>query len=51
MSIKINTKYYQTWDEYKEQHPEIDDKRAEIMAPKMQSYEEMMFQFVILLLL
>ncbi|WP_347491678.1 hypothetical protein ABDB91_18220 [Desulfoscipio sp. XC116] len=51
MSAKMNTKYYKTWEEYKAQHPEIEDKQAGVMAPKMQSYEDMMFEFVIYLLL
>lgn len=51
MSVKLDTKYYKTWEEYKAQHPEIDARQAEAMAPKMQSYEDMMFEFVIYLLL
>lgn len=47
----MNTKYYKAWEEYKEEHPEIDEKIAKAMAPKMQSYEEMMFGFVMFLLM
>ncbi|MEW9122951.1 MAG: hypothetical protein AB2421_09595 [Thermotaleaceae bacterium] len=47
----MNTKYYKTWEEYKTEHPEIDEKHEKVMAPKMQSYEEMMFAFVMMLLM
>lgn len=46
----MNTKYYKTWDQYLAEHPEIDAKQATAMAPKMQSYEEMMFGFIMFLL-
>ncbi|HHW40119.1 MAG TPA: hypothetical protein GXX19_03045 [Syntrophomonadaceae bacterium] len=47
----MNTKYYKTWDEYKAEHPEIDEKQEKAMARKMQSYEEMMFSFIMFLLM
>lgn len=47
----MNTKYYKTWDEYKAEHPEIDEKQEKAMACKMQSYEEMMFSFIMFLLM
>ncbi len=46
----MNTKYYKTWDQYLAQHPEVTDKQAAAMAPKMQGYEEMLFGFVMFLL-
>lgn len=39
------TKYYKTWEEYLAEHPEISEKEAKAMAPKMQSYEDMMLAF------
>jgi len=32
-------------------HPEIDEKQAKAMAAKMQGYEEMMFSFIMFLLI
>lgn len=45
----MNTNYYTTWAEYLNGHPELDEKEAQVMAPKMQSYEEMLFAFVMFL--
>ncbi|ARE89154.1 hypothetical protein [Clostridium formicaceticum] len=47
----MNTKYYKTWEEYKAEHPELEERLEGVMAPKMQSYEEMMFNFVMALLM
>lgn len=47
----METKYYNTWEEYKAKHPEIDEKLEKVMAPKIQQYEEMMFQFILNLLM
>lgn len=45
----MNTNYYKTWEEYLAGHPELDEKEAQVMASKMQSYEEMLFAFVMFL--
>ncbi|EHQ90997.1 hypothetical protein [Desulfosporosinus youngiae] len=45
----MNTNYYKTWEEYLAEHPEIDEQEAQVMAPKMQSYEDMMFSFIMFL--
>lgn len=45
----MNTDYYKTWEEYLAGHPEIDETEAQAMAPKMQSYEDMMFSFIMFL--
>ncbi|WP_214659048.1 hypothetical protein [Candidatus Formimonas warabiya] len=45
----MNTNYYKTWEEYLAEHPEIDEKQAQVMAPKMQTYEEMLFGFIMFL--
>jgi hypothetical protein len=47
----MKTDYYKTWEEYKTEHSGIDEKLAEKIAPKMQQYEEMMFMFVMNLLM
>ena len=45
----METKYYKTWEEYLASHPEIDEKEASVMAPVLQSYEDMMFGFIMFL--
>ncbi|KPU44265.1 hypothetical protein OXPF_24330 [Oxobacter pfennigii] len=45
----METKYYKNWQEYMAQHTEIDEKQAAVMAPKLQSYEEMLFSFIMFL--
>ncbi|SFG16035.1 hypothetical protein SAMN05660649_00925 [Desulfotomaculum arcticum] len=45
------TTYYKTWEQYLAVHPEIDEKQAKAMAPKMQGYEDMMFSFIMFLLM
>ncbi|MBB6217346.1 hypothetical protein HNQ80_003465 [Anaerosolibacter carboniphilus] len=47
----MNTEYYKSWEAYMAVHPEIDDKIEKVMAPKVQQYEEMMFNFIITLFL
>ena len=51
METKALETYYKSWEQYKEEHPEIDEKILEAMAPKMQSYEEQVFGFVMFLLM
>ncbi|MHB8076635.1 hypothetical protein [Desulfosporosinus fructosivorans] len=45
----MNTNYYQTWEEYLAEHTELDEKEAQVIAPKMQTYEEMLFSFIMFL--
>lgn len=45
----MNTKYYKTWPEYMAEHPEMSEEEAKVAAPRLQSYEEMMFGFVMFL--
>ncbi|NLZ38195.1 MAG: hypothetical protein GX893_01125 [Firmicutes bacterium] len=47
--MDLKSKYYKTWEEYRALNPDIDEKQAKAMAEKMQSYEEMMFAFVMFL--
>lgn len=47
----MDTKYYKTWEEYVVEHPEVDERLIPVMAPKIQGYEEMMFGFVMMLLM
>ncbi|AKL96838.1 hypothetical protein CACET_c33950 [Clostridium aceticum] len=46
----FQSKYYTPWEAYKEKHPEMDAKLEPVMAPKIQSYEEMMFRMMAMLL-
>ncbi|ARE89160.1 hypothetical protein [Clostridium formicaceticum] len=47
----MDTKYYKTWEEYRAEHPEMEERLEGVMAPKIQTYEEMMFSFVMGLLM
>jgi hypothetical protein len=47
----METQYYRTWEKYKEDHLEIEEKLDDVMSAKMQPYEEMMFGFVMMLLM
>lgn len=47
----MNSKYYLTWEEYKELHPELEGKPEELIAAKIQKYEDIMFNFVMSLLM
>ncbi|AKL96688.1 hypothetical protein CACET_c32440 [Clostridium aceticum] len=47
----MNTKYYKTWEEYKAAHPELEERLEGVMGPKVQTYEEMMFNFIMALLM
>lgn len=47
----MNSKYYLTWEEYKQQHPELADKPEAVIAPKIQRYEDVIFNFIIGLLM
>lgn len=47
----MNSQYYATWEEYLESHPELAGRPEEVIAPKITKYEDMMFNFIISLLL
>ncbi|MEY8764079.1 MULTISPECIES: hypothetical protein [Clostridium] len=47
----MKTEYYKTWEQYKAGHSGINENVESEMAPKMQKYEEMMFIFVLNLLM
>ncbi len=46
----MESKYYTTWDKYKEKHPELEGKPEKVIAPKIEKYEDTMFHFIIGLL-
>lgn len=47
----MKSKYYTSWEEYRETHPELEGKPVEVIAPKIQKYEDIMFNFIMSLLL
>lgn len=48
----METKYYQTWEEKKEEYLDnLDEKYEEIVQQKVQPYDEMFFRFVVNLLM
>ena len=47
----MNSKYYKTWDEYKKEHPELEGRPEHAIAPKIQKYEDVMFNFILGLLM
>lgn len=47
----MDSQYYATWEEYLAEHPELEDKPVQAIAPKIQKYEDEMFVFVMDLLL
>lgn len=47
----MDSKYYTTWKEYKERHPELEGKPEAAIAPKIQKYEDVIFNFVMGLLM
>jgi len=47
----MNSKYYTTWEEYKKLHPELEGRPQELIAVKIQKYEDIMFNFVMSLLM
>ncbi|SNS37114.1 Uroporphyrinogen decarboxylase (URO-D) [Anaerovirgula multivorans] len=46
-SRRLESKYFKRWDQYKVENPRVSD----FGAPKLQGYEEMIFQYLIFLLL
>lgn len=47
----MKSKYYATYEEYREKHPELEGKPEALIAAKVEKYEEIMFNFIIGLLL
>jgi hypothetical protein len=46
----VKSKYEFDWEEYKERYPQL-LRMEKVVAPKLERYEEMMFNFIIGLLL
>jgi len=40
------SRYYQSWNKYKQSHPGIDPELEEVIASKLQSYEDMLFKML-----
>ncbi|HHX74484.1 MAG TPA: hypothetical protein GX699_06245 [Firmicutes bacterium] len=47
----MEAKYYLTWEDYKKKFPELEERPAEVVAPKLQSSEDLMFNFIVGLLM
>lgn len=47
----MNSQYYFNWEEYREQHPELEGRPEALIMAKLQKYDDIMFNFVIGLLL
>jgi len=47
----VKSKYYTTWEEYRENHPELEGKPEQVIEQKIQKYEDIVFNFIISLLL
>lgn len=47
----MKSKYYATWEEYKANHPELEGKPENVIAPKIEKYEDLLFNFIIGLVL
>ena len=43
----IHSKYFTTWDQYKANHPELAGRPEHVIAPKIQKYEDALFNFII----
>lgn len=48
---KMDSKYYVIWEEYLAKHPELEGKPTQAIAPKIEKYEDVMFNFIMDLLL
>jgi len=47
----MDSKYYETWEEYLAEHPELEGKPIKAIEPKVQKYEDAMFTFIMDLVL
>lgn len=47
----MNTNDYKTWEQYIAEDPGIEENHEKEMAAKIQSYDEMMFRFIMFLLM
>lgn len=43
----INSKYFTTWEKYREKHRELDGRPEHIVGPRIQKLEDIMFNFII----
>lgn len=47
---EFKSKYYKSWEDYRQGHPEINPKLEPVIAQKLQSYEEMLFMMMFMLM-
>ena len=46
-NLAKNTKYFNNWEKYREAHPELEGRPGHVIGPRLQKYENMMFNFII----
>ena len=47
IEANMNSKYYTTWENYKQKHPELYQGIDQVIGPKIKRYEDTMFNFII----
>lgn len=47
--MNLDSKYYKTWEDYQRENPALTEEQAKVIAPRLMSYEEMLFQFIMFL--
>ncbi|NLZ38353.1 MAG: uroporphyrinogen decarboxylase [Firmicutes bacterium] len=47
IEANLNSKYYQTWEQYRANHPELEGRPQEVIAKKIKKLEDDMFNFII----
>ncbi|NLM45764.1 MAG: hypothetical protein GX200_03040 [Firmicutes bacterium] len=47
----MESKFYLTWEDYKQKFPELEKRPEEAVAPKLQACEDAMFNFIVGLLM
>ncbi|KPU43732.1 uroporphyrinogen decarboxylase (URO-D) [Oxobacter pfennigii] len=47
IDANMNSKYFSTWSQYKEKHTELFERLHSVAAPKIEKFEDVMFNFII----
>lgn len=47
----MESKYFTSWEDYRAKHPELEGKPEQAIAPVIMKYEDIMFNFIMNLLL
>jgi hypothetical protein len=46
----VESKYYKAWEQYRAENPEVQGPNEDVIASRIQSYEERMFGFIMFLI-